>query len=385
MKKIAKFITASIVILICSSLKNNIIQKPFSNSKVDRLKNETTLKLSDDFYLEILPGIELLSGVLSQTSWYDKYYKPNVCDSNQIYYQNLKQFFSKYKNHETVQLLEELIKAGFAYNAPPSFMTFLSYPGFDIRYEYTDVLIERAKSKENLEKFRLSLKKLAKESDFTAFYKNNINTYTHLLDNFSKDIKPESIVSWHNNFFGYSGNEFHVVLMPGMYIWSYGNRISTKDKLIIFSMLASKGNCKNQPEKDYKFVVVHEFGHSKIDLHVAALDKLIKEYKIDTLYYPVANKIKRQGYLAYQPFFCETINNAITLLAMKEIYNYDSSVIAARKDSFMNDGQYLLDFTMKKLDNYLNNRDKYKKFDDFLPVLFKEYSIHKDSLLGLAK
>jgi len=36
------------------------------------------------------------------------------------------------------------------------------------------------------------------------------------------------------------------------------------------------------------------------------------------------------------------------------------------------------------LDKYEKNRDKYKRFDDFLPVLFKEYLMHKDSLLRLA-
>ena len=376
------FITSSIIILICSSLKNNIVRKSILN--VDGLKNETTLKLSDDLYLEILPQMELLSGVLSQTSWYDKYYKPNDCDSNQVYYQNLRQFFSKYKNHEAVQLLEELIKAGFAYNAPPSFITFLSYPDFDMKYEYTDVLIERAKGKENLEKFRLSLKKLARESDFASFYNSNMGTYKTLLADFSKDIKAEKIVSWHNKMFGYSGNEFHVILMPSMFIWSFGNRITANDNLIIYAMLAAKGDCKNQPKKDYKFVIVHEFGHSKIDTHVAKLDSFIRKNKIDTLYYPVAEKMKRQGYNTYQPFYCETINNAFTLMAMKEIYNYDDSLILERKNVLINGGQYLLDFTINMLDKYEKNRDKYKRFDDFLPVLFKEYLMHKDSLLRLA-
>jgi len=59
------------------------------------------------------------------------------------------------------------------------------------------------------------------------------------------------------------------------------------DSLIIYAMLAAKGNCKNQPNKDYKLVIVHEFGHSKIDTHLAKLDSFIRKNKIDTLYYPV--------------------------------------------------------------------------------------------------
>jgi len=382
MKKAVIFICVSVFLLICSSFKKNMMQQPSANA--DSLQHETTLKLSDDFYLEILPQMELLSGVLAQTSWYDKYIRPNECDSDQTYYRELKHFFSAYKNHEAVKTLEELINRGFAYNAPPGFITFLSYPDFNLKYPYGENLIERAKGEENLEKFRLSLKSLTNESNFSKFYNDHYPMYKALLDDFCQDIKAQIIVDWYNKMFGQSENEFHVIMMPSMYIWSYGNRITSNDKLILYSMLASKGSCKNQPKKDYKFVIVHEFGHAKIDIQIANLDSFIIKNHLDLFYYPVEDKMKRQGYNTYQPFFCETINNAFTLLAMKDIYNYEDSVILERKNYFMNNGQYLLDFTIDKLSEYVKNRDKYKKIDDFLPILFNEYSENKDSLLKLA-
>ncbi|NLJ79676.1 MAG: hypothetical protein GX335_01460 [Firmicutes bacterium] len=69
--------------------------------------------------LKIIPEMELLGGVQSQTSWI-KREDPDGKGNN--YFQALKAFFSNYKGHRAVKLSQKLTDSKFTYDAPPTFI-----------------------------------------------------------------------------------------------------------------------------------------------------------------------------------------------------------------------------------------------------------------------
>ncbi|HKM42936.1 MAG TPA: hypothetical protein VJZ70_02985 [Limnochordia bacterium] len=118
--------------------------------------------------LEISPEMELLAGVLSQTSWIDN--RGPQGQGNE-YFRALQEFFTDYRKHEAVQIAEKLTKGGFTYDAPPAFICHLgSLPNLDLEYEYSEYLVGRAGGKKDLEEFRLALIDLAQKANFLSFF-----------------------------------------------------------------------------------------------------------------------------------------------------------------------------------------------------------------------
>lgn len=120
------------------------------------------------FFIEISPQMELLAGVLTQTTWIEK---RGPLGAGNEYYRALKEFFSPYRDHEAIKMAQELTDRGFTCDAPVAFICHLGpLPDLELKYEYSDYLVGRAGGKEVLEKFRVALAELAEESNFLAFY-----------------------------------------------------------------------------------------------------------------------------------------------------------------------------------------------------------------------
>jgi len=114
------------------------------------------------FRAVVSPEMELLAGVLAQTSWITQ--RGPAGEGNE-YYRALKEFFAPYGDHEAVKIAQELTNIGFTYDAPPGFVCHLgSLPELTLKHEYSEYLINRAKGRERLESFRLALRDLAAAS-----------------------------------------------------------------------------------------------------------------------------------------------------------------------------------------------------------------------------
>src|SRR5690606_7911744 len=118
--------------------------------------------------LKILPEMELLAGVLAQTSWIEK---RGPRGPGNEYYRALKEFFAEYQDHEAVSIARRLTERGFTYDAPPALICHLGpLPELALVVEYNDYLVERAGGRDVLEAFRLALVDLAEQSNFLAFF-----------------------------------------------------------------------------------------------------------------------------------------------------------------------------------------------------------------------
>ncbi|MGB4251315.1 MAG: hypothetical protein WBK16_11530, partial [Limnochordia bacterium] len=112
--------------------------------------------------LKILPEMELLAGVLTQTTWMER---RGPRGPGNEYYRALKEFFAEYQDHEAVSIARRLTERGFTYDAPPAFICHLGpLPELPLLVEYNDYLVERAGGRDVLEEFRLALVDLAEQS-----------------------------------------------------------------------------------------------------------------------------------------------------------------------------------------------------------------------------
>jgi hypothetical protein len=120
-----------------------------------------------EYHLELWPEIELLSGVLSQTTWVKGH---GPVDGGNEYYRALTAHMSQYHNHAAVKIAQQLIDRGFDFGDPAAFICHLGpLPELAQKHPYAAYLVEAAGGLEALEEFRLTLKDLAAKADFGGF------------------------------------------------------------------------------------------------------------------------------------------------------------------------------------------------------------------------
>ncbi len=343
------------------------------------VRNTDTL---DNVFVEILPRVELLAGVLSQTTWIDI---NGPQSKGNEYYRDLKSFFTQYKDDEAIKIAQDLTNRGFTYDAPPNFILSLGpLPDLKLENGYSEYLINRADGKNILGKFRLALIDLAQKSDFNTFFEKHRDDFQSYLDIIMKEFDARKVINWEQNFFGWSGDEFHLVLAPAMFPGGgYGATIEKPDgKKIIYQVVRERGSSENEPEfpsgTSLELLALHEWGHSFVNPSVAKYSNLIDELDLSDFYKPVKKIMRKQAYSSIETFFNEQILRAVTVLAVKDLYDEDLYRDQLKYNTER--GFYLTEYTIEQLEYYRNHRDEFNTFDKFIPYLFANYSDNLEKL-----
>ena len=405
MKK--RFFIAALLTLTSLALLlilNNLIEYSSFNSadlSIESLNNENkdsekeikleyaepiVQKPSDNLYVEILPSFELLSGVLAQTTW-DKVRGP-VNGVGNDYYKSLKEFFSQYKEHEAIKIAQELTDLGFTYDAPPAFiLTLGDLPTLNTDNEYNDYLIGRSGGKDILERFRLALIDLSEESNFLQFFEDNRDVLSVCMDSAIKNVDLMEVINWNTNFYGESNDEFHLVFAPSMcFGGGYGATVEKSDgSKNIYQIIREKGGTVTpyfSSGVDIGTLSLHEWGHAYVNPAIQLYSDDFSKYTLDEFFEPVKQEMSNMAYPETIYFLNEQVLRSCTIVAYEELYG--KSIANRYIEYYESIGFYLTQFTIETLNQYTANREKYPNFKDFIPYLFEQYKLNKDSLLKLA-
>lgn len=317
----------------------------------------------------IAPEMELLAGVLTQTTWIEKRGPRGMGNE---YFRALRDYFAPYKNHEAIAIAQELTNLGFTSDAPVGFICHLGpLPELEVKHEYSSYLIERAQGRERLERFRIALADLAEEADFLTFYNSWLPRFNEWIA--ATEFSGNIVTEWLENFFGKQASEFHLLFAPAMFPGGgYGAIVQSQDgQLISFQILRERGVSSQAPElpsgRDLVYLSLHEWGHSFVNPVFAGLKDEVSELQL--LFKPVANIMRRQAYPDIHIFMNEQVLRAVTTLAAEEIYGQEVSTEWLAGEE--NDGFYLTKDVLEILRDYQNNRDIYPTFESFAPILLQ--------------
>lgn len=357
---------------------------------VAKLKEPVTLQVAayekDDVTIEVLPRVELLSGVLSQTTWVET---RGPEGQGNAYYRELKAFFEPYKEHEAVKIAQGLTNSGFTYDAPVAFALNLGeLPQLTAPEGYSDYLKRRAYGEGNLEAFRIALLDLAETSNFVEdFYIPNYTRYESLINDITVRLDAAGNVNWLEDFFIESDDRFAVVLAPAMFPGGgYGATVDLADgNHVIYEVIRENGKSEDKPEfsASVNDLTLHEWGHAFVNPSMESALKNRSNTTLKRLYNQVNQKMERQAYGSLENFMNEQVLRSVTALytlnekgeeAYREALAYEESR-----------GFYLTDYTVQKLKLYNENRETYKTFDAFTPELVRFYEEDVEDLLKLAQ
>lgn len=345
------------------------------------------LQLSENISAEILPRVELISGVLSQTSWMEI---RGPREGGNPYFQELQAFFEPYRNHKAVRLAEDLTKRGFTYDAPPRLMLrFSPLPELEPTYGYSEYLVKRAGKEKRLKKFRHALRDLAQQSAFLDFFRQRRDLLERCLRQTVKDFDAIRISEWMGEFYGWTGDEFHLVFAPAMFPGGgYGTSLITDKERLIFQFVRAReggGELPVFPEgTELATLTLHEFSHSFVDPSIERYLHLFEELGLNAFYAPVKEMMTQQAYPAPLYFFNETLIRAITIIALSDLYGseFGKARLQALIDEEEHNGFYVTRFSIEQIQDYRARRKDYPRFDDFVPELFARYAARKEILLA---
>lgn len=319
------------------------------------------------------PRIELITAIQQQSD----YLRLTQFDFN--YKDEMKEYFSKYKNHKAVKLFRKLSESGFSYDAPPNVMLYLSST-LSLKEDNTipDHLTDRAQGKKELLEFIDELKDFSLEANFNKFYEKNNSFYQTMIDNVYKDIKDMGLIETLDNYYGMEVNSYNLILAPMLHAGGYGPKVEAENGLydvygIIGPQSVIEGNdgnkIPNYSSQSIQYLVWHEFSHSFIN---PITEKYISEVnQYSELFSKIEKQMSSQAYGDWETCVNEHIIRAITA---RFIYldqgesAYNSIITFERANGF-----YYVPSLCESLAHYEINRDDYPTFESYYPELIKVF------------
>lgn len=216
------------------------------------------------------------------------------------YYKKVYDHFNPYSDLPAVSMTDKLVSEhGFGYDAPVSFMLCLSGPKeFEKIANYSDGLITRAGTEENLNEYRDAIKEFTQKSNFAEFWDENKELYSKIIDCTIEDSHKVDWVKTLEDYYNQSQNSYNIVLNP-LINGGYGPRIKAKNgKLDLYNICTtSKISPEGIPflEQDqFAAFAWHEFSHSFVgplmDKHIDRINKMSE------LFEPLRESMKKQAY-----------------------------------------------------------------------------------------
>jgi len=346
-------------------------------------------RLPAGVYTQITPEVELLAGVLSQTTWIDRKGIGPEGDGN-YYFQELQAFFEDYKDHEAIKIAQDLTDRGFTFDAPLGFIVTLgSLPELEPKAEYSEYLVGRAEpnnlldrifgpdGQRKLEDFRLALIDLAEKSEFMSFFNLYRDDFKGYLEKTMEGFDAGRKINWLSDFTGLdTENEYYTILTPAMFPGGgYGPSVELPDgSYQFYQIVRERGFSQAEPEFPtgigFNRLTLHEWGHSFIDPGVEAHSEYILENLKDH-FHKVEDSMRSQAYDSPMIFFREQILRAVTTVASGELYGekyyYEELEHHIERDF------HLTEVTVKLIEKYIDNRDNYNAFEEFVPEILEEY------------
>jgi hypothetical protein len=334
------------------------------------------------YTIEVLPQLELVSGVLSLTpAWVEGMDYPSPPSP---YLQALQTRLFPYRDHEAFAIAGQLDRRGFTEDSYATFAHHLGpLPKLELRYEYNEHIKRWAKDREILERFRLALKDLAAVSDFEAFAREWAPEYAEWVAQVRRTFDGEEVIRWLEEFFGPGATApaaYRVALAPSWYpAGGFGGTLSGPDgRPIVLETIREAGQGASEPTftwengygLDLQWLAAHEWGHHFSD---KALDQSQDLYaKLDPLYHQSAIRTQA-GIPSLSVFVHEQVLRAVVCLATEEWHGPE----AVEREMPLHERQGFLwtRQTVAILRDYQANRATYRDFASFAPTLLERMAL----------
>jgi len=303
------------------------------------------------------------------------YYYLSTLDSN--YKKEIEQYFSPYKNHETVLFIEKEYSKFYFY----SFIQQIDYalnstslPDLHLIQKHSNFLIPTMEDKkfENLTGFDRLLNDFVIDTNFMRFFQEHEDFYLAMIKNTIKYIDDDWI-SQIEEYYGYKHNSYNLILAPlsfsgGASFWTQSIN-GLNDTYAVIGPFSSYNNAMPvyNDKSTLSYLIYHEFGHTFINPIAQDYEsEILRSYK---LYLSMKSEIDGQPYNTWNDVVVEYLVRSVTARLVLHNYGLDEYNKVLQQEREL--GFIYIDLFVELLEKYENNRSEYTTFNEFFPEIIK--------------
>ena len=290
----------------------------------------------------------------------------------------------KYDNSKIIKAMQDYLKIA-GQQQDLSYQALLKHNVFPAKGYAFPIEENDIAKKEAVEKFAEQLMEFYIERNLGKFFKDQSNFIEGAKNEVRKNI-PASYMSKMEKYYGrkFLAYRFYVnpfdVLPYGEVFWHGNGPMFKSDKGQIANMISSayvplkkRNNIKDYTEFGFNhpettnFLVTHEFGHSFVNQYLGQYEAKINQSN-NLMSEAFIDKMDGQGYSYWPSCVGEHIVRSGEIRIA--LANGNPELAKKLRQQHIKENFFVLipDFE-KKMEEYENNREKYKKFKEFVPEL----------------
>ena len=285
------------------------------------------------------------------------------------YLDRVDEYFKEYTNHNGVLLISN----NMAYHRIPEFGMYLKDDMSDFIMQIDDenfvtTMDGPAKyiSYYESKKYLKAVKDFRITTKFDNFFMENVSVYEKMIQRFETILLKAKLDVWIEDFYG-KEIEDNIKLYLTHVGGNFGITFTSPDgKKIPHSVIMAN---EKENEAGFLYLLSHEFSHPMTKEIVEELhknEKILKKFA--SVYNNNSRAYSMNGYPSGFYVLNETINQACANKAWEKMLAKEY-VEHLNKHTVQNQKMIYVPQIAEFLDNYQNNRDKYKTLEDFIPEL----------------
>ena len=282
------------------------------------------------------------------------------------YYAKVDDYFGPYAYGPAVSAIRLY---GMAYFRPSEFGMYLNSDDSDfiLKTDNEKFIVSEGNARDvpyyRFSTVRKAVRDFRITSDYDRFFLSNGAAYGEMIEKHVRILKTSDFGSWLEDFYGIEQkgkSRLYVTKLTGNYGISF---VTPKGKPVPYTVVLDQPS-----EEGSLFLISHEFSHPMTREIVKELydDTAIRAF-FDSLYAKDAFFFNSFGYTDGCSVLNEIINQSCANKFLETVFTEETmlklfSFLESRKYAYVHD---ITDF----LDNYQNDREKYKTLKDFVPEM----------------
>jgi hypothetical protein len=302
--------------------------------------------------------------------------------SNISYKQETLTYFASYKQHPVVDSLLNSYKRGWGVDDPVFFMLCLDSK-FNLNPNLSSGLIERGGGIDRLKRLAFLFRDFANKSGFYTYF-NEIQKpfYEQVVENTKYNFRDFKAVLLLENYYGEKANDYNVILNLLSGYGNFGRPVIKNGKNSLYAVIETNNTIGNlpvfQPAIPTVNLIIHEFSHSFINPQIDRFSDKLNQ--VDSLYLPIEQSMKSQGYWQWGVTVNEHVVRAAVTRIASQFYGNAFGFTNFYKREFGKRFIYI-DAIIDKLAYYEKHREQYPTFKSFVPILLTAFEgINKDTI-----
>ncbi len=316
-----------------------------------------------DYEIKVDPRIELLAVIQSLTSW------ANTDEFTHLdfkYCREVKNHFAPHKNHRAVKWMEDNLKKGFSYSAPPAAMMHLSPPpDMKVIIPFSNHLLASGRDARGLSRMVEYFNDFAEDAGFMKFWEDQQPFYREYVSRIKEILRYRDYARLIMDYYGDERYKFVFIAAPLFSGDGYGAQVGNTIYYLGGPQAIDDGLPVYSP-KIARTMVFHEFGHSFVGPIVQEFKEQISEYG------EFHKHIKVNSAYGTWEMVCEEhlVRMGETLLLRMAGYKEEAD---HNLDYNTHQGFILMPFFWDRMEIYLRNRGRYPTFRSFFPEILQVF------------